>query len=88
VDLAKKNGAKVAGVGANKASSLRERCDLYVQLPAKTKTGFEGVIRSEQPMTNLFEQALLIFFDIVTMLLQRKRGISEEEMWHLHANLE
>lgn len=88
VDLAKKNGVRIVGVGANKESSLRERSDLYVQIPAKTKTEFEGVVKSEQPMTNLFEQSLLIFFDIVTILLQQKKGITEEEMWSLHANLE
>jgi 6-phospho-3-hexuloisomerase len=41
-----------------------------------------------QPMGSLFEQSLLIFFDIIVMRLMEKKGLDSKTMFERHANLE
>ncbi len=86
--LAKKRGAKVALVTASPESTLKEIADFTIRIPCPTKLKLKGEYKSIQPMSNLFEQSLLIFYDCISMMIQKRRGISEEEMWRLHANLE
>jgi 6-phospho-3-hexuloisomerase len=86
--LAKKHQAKVALITSSPNSALKELSDLSVRIPAPTKVHLLGEISSKQPMTNLFEQSLLIFCDGVSMIIQDKLNVSEEEMWKIHVNLE
>ena len=86
--LAKRHGAKVALITASPESSLREVADFTIRIPCPTKLKSKGEYKSIQPMSNLFEQSLLIFYDCISMMIQKRRGITEEEMWRLHANLE
>lgn len=86
--LAKKHQAEVALITSSLRSTLRELSDVPVRIPCPTKLHFPGEISSKQPMTNLFEQSLLIFCDCVSMIIQDKLNVSEEEMWKVHANLE
>lgn len=85
---AKSLGAKVIHIGSNSHSSLEPVTDLMVRIPTKTKYGGDGELVSEQPMTSLFEQALLLFGDVVALLMIRERGIDMAELWKYHANLE
>jgi hypothetical protein len=39
-------------------------------------------------MGNLFEQALLITFDMIIVILRDRKGITPEEMEKMHRNLE
>ena len=86
--LAKEKGAKVALITATDKSTLGGIADIYVKIPCPTKLKLKGEHKSIQPMSNLFEQSLLIFFDCVSMMIQEQSGISEEDLWRLHANLE
>lgn len=86
--LAKKFGAKVALITAAKNSTLKKMADISVRIPCSTKLKAADEPISKQPMTNLFEQALLIFGDCITMIFQKRLNLSEEEMWKVHANLE
>jgi 6-phospho-3-hexuloisomerase len=43
---------------------------------------------SVQPMGSLFEQGLLLLLDIVVMRMSEAKGITHEQMFRRHANLE
>ena len=86
--LARENGAKVALITAREESTLSKLADIYIKIPCPTKLKLEGEYKSVQLMATLFEQSLLIFFDCVALMIKRQTGVSDEEMWKLHANLE
>lgn len=86
--LAKKAGARVILITASTDSSIRRLSDVCVRIPCPTKLHLPGETSSIQPMTNLFEQCLLVFCDCISMILQDMLNISEEEMWTRHCNLE
>ena len=67
-------------------------CDNVIRIPA---TAYKAVYNSEdeyvptaQMMGNQFEQALLVFFDVIVMMLSEEMGISKEEMEARHRNIE
>jgi len=86
--LAKKNGATVALITASNKSTLREISDVVIRIPSPTKLHMPDETSSDQPMTNLFEQSLLIFCDCLSIILQIELKVTEEKMWEVHANLE
>ncbi len=86
--LAKEFEAKVSLITSSVESTLRKLADTSVTIPCPTKLHLPDEPLSKQPMSNLFEQSLFIFCDCVTLLLQEKLGITEQEMWKAHANLE
>ena len=45
-------------------------------------------IHSEQPMTSLFEQSLLLFGDTTALMLVRDKHLELDKLWEYHANLE
>ena len=47
-----------------------------------------GTKPSQQPMTSLFEQSLLLVGDAIAMSMVRKRDIDLDSLWEYHANLE
>ena len=65
-----------------------EFADLILFVPASVYLGTADVVPSVQPMGNLFEQALLITFDMIIMILRDRLGITPEEMEKMHRNLE
>jgi len=86
--LAKKFGAKVGLITSSNRSTLKKLVDVSVRIPSPTKLHLPNEPISKQPMSNLFEQSLFILCDCLTIILQEKLGITEEEMWKVHANLE
>jgi len=86
--LAKKHRARVALITSSSRATLKGLSDVSVRIPCPTKLRLPGEIPSKQPMTNLFEQSLLIFCDCVCMIIQDRLNVSEKEMWGVHANLE
>ena len=70
-----------AGRTARKAG-----CVLFI--PAAVFKGKAKVVASDQPMGNLFEQALLILFDQIAMALAERLGATREAMLARHRNLE
>jgi len=85
---AKEHGAKIALITAHPESSLGKIADLSVKIPCPTKLHLDGEYKSIQPMSNLFEQSLLLFFDCISIIIQEKIKVTEEKMWRLHTNLE
>ena len=87
VEIAKKSGARVALLTANRDSRMGKLADLVVVIPAPSKTAPDGP-HSAQPMTTLNEQCLGIFFDTLVLQLMEAMGETHETMWARHSNLE
>ena len=59
-----------------------------VRIPVRTKLYLNDEIDSQQPMTSLFEQSLLLFGDIVAKMIIDERKLDLKGLWQHHANLE
>ena len=81
--LAKHYGGRIAVITSNKDSTLYKISDMSICIPCKA-----GGRESVQLMESLFEQAILIVFDCIAIILKERLGIEEEEMRARHANLE
>ncbi|MBO1305632.1 SIS domain-containing protein [Enterococcus sp. 669A] len=85
---AKTFDAKVAHIGSNPNSSMKEYADIFVRIPVQTKLNLDGEIPSVQPMTSLFEQSLLLLGDAIALTLIEEKNIDMHGLWRYHANLE
>ncbi|QWA10008.1 SIS domain-containing protein [Sodalis ligni] len=81
-------GAAVAHIGSNPGSSMREHTDIFVRIPVQTKLDRPDEVHSIQPMTSLFEQALLLLGDTIALMIVREKNIDMHNLWQFHANLE
>lgn len=81
-------GAKVAYLGSNSNSTLAELSTLFVEFPVSTKLHPYSRIKSQQLLTSLFEQSLLMFGDILAKILCDRLGCTDEDLWGRHANLQ
>jgi len=88
VETAKKQGAGIALVTGDPHKKTSELADLVLFVPASVYLGTADVVPSVQPMGNLFEQALLITFDMIVMMLRDRLDITPEAMEKRHRNLE
>lgn len=80
-------GAAVAAITAAPASALAEAAEVVVVVPAAGKLDRSGT-RSAQYAGSLFEQAVVIVGDAVFHSLWVRSGVSADELWPRHANLE
>ncbi|GHV64010.1 silent information regulator protein Sir2 [Spirochaetia bacterium] len=88
-EQAKAAGAKVAVITGSPGGKTPAMADLVLFVPAFVYKGTDRrVVPSIQPMGNLFEQHLIMLFDIIIMLLEQKMGITHEEMESRHRNIE
>lgn len=88
-ERAKSVGAKVALVTIFADSLIGKIADVVVTIPAPTpKSSSRGQPLSIQPMGSLFEQSMLIFFDLLILQLMEKASIDSAAMFERHANLE
>ncbi|MBQ8994378.1 MAG: SIS domain-containing protein [Oscillospiraceae bacterium] len=85
---AKEIGGKIVHIGSNPNGTIAKMADLQVRIPAATKLSLPDEVRSEQPMTSLFEQCLFIYGDIVAALIIEQEGLDVHSLWDTHANLE
>lgn len=86
---ARKLGVPIALVTASPQSSIGRLADLVVSLPAPTpKASSAQAPSSIQPMGTLFEQSLLLLFDLMVLRLMERKGIGPQAMFARHANLE
>ena len=85
---AKQLGAKVVHIGSNPNSGLKDVADLFVRIPVESRAKAPDEIASQQPMTSLFEQTLLLFGDTTAMMMVRDKGLDLHTLWEYHANLE
>ncbi len=81
-------GAKVVHIGSNPNSELKEIAEFMVRIPVRTKQYLPDEIESQQPMTSLFEQSLLLLGDITAKMIIERRHLNMKELWAYHANLE
>lgn len=86
-EKAKKQEAKVIAITAGTGSRLEEIADYTVHIPAATKTDF-GQESSAQYAGSLFEQFIIFLFEAVFMILWKESGLTKEQLWPRHANLE
>lgn len=85
---AKSLGGKIVHIGSNPQSSLAPITDLMIRIPVQTKLYLEDEISSNQPMSSLFEQSLLLFGDVVAKMIVEQKQIELKSLWQYHANLE
>lgn len=81
-------GVRVIHIGSNPNSSMRQYMDFQVRIPVRTKLHLEDEIDTQQPMTSLFEQTLLLVGDIIAALIIERKGLDMHDLWKFHANLE
>ncbi len=86
--VAQKYRPRMAYIGANRNSTIAGLCDIMVRIPCRTKLALPDEIPSDQPMSSLFEQSLLLYLDTVCLMVVRRRGIVIHDLWLKHANLE
>lgn len=89
---AKREGAYLLLVTPSSEGFLLSIADAVVKIPAMA---YKAVYHSEeeyvptaQMMGNQFEQALLIFFDVIVMMLKNEMGLTNEDMEKRHRNVE
>jgi len=85
---AHKIGAKIVHIGSNPNSDLKDIVEFMVRIPVRTKYYLEDEIDSQQPMTSLFEQTLLLLGDIVAKMIIDRKQLDMKSLWQYHANLE
>lgn len=75
--------------GAPSGRTAKELADKVFFLPAAVYRGKDEVVPSFQPMGNLFEQCLLITFDMIIMtIVEETPDLSFEKMSGRHRNIE
>ncbi len=96
---AKKIGCKILHITSAKKSSIRNLANYVVELNAPTKKtklivkdslsdSASKTKNSIQPMSTLFDQALHIYGDIVSVQIIDKLRLNKINLWKNHANLE
>ena len=78
-EAALSSGGAVAAVTAAPVSSLARSAGISVVIPIRKSAQFGG---------SLFEQAALVVFDSLALVLQHRLGRSDDEMRSRHATLE
>lgn len=80
-------GARTAVVTAQPKGEVPSAADTVIHLRAQTMADDKGG-RSVLPMGSLYEAAMLIFFDIVSIVLRERTRQTMEGMRGRHTNLE
>jgi 6-phospho-3-hexuloisomerase len=87
-DQAVAAGAETAVVTGDPSGPTPQKAKTRLFLPAAVYKGKADVVASEQPMGNLFEQALFILFDQIVIALADRMAVSRAEMEKRHRNIE
>ena len=85
---AKTLGANIVHIGSNPESEMKDIANFMVRIPVRTKLYLPDEIESQQPMTSLFEQSLLLLGDILAKMIIEEKGLQMKDLWAYHANLE
>lgn len=80
-------GARTVAVTAQPAGEVPSAADTVIHLRAQTMADDKGG-KSVLPMGSLYEAAMLIFFDVVSIVLRERIGQTMEGMRSRHTNLE
>jgi 6-phospho-3-hexuloisomerase len=87
-EQAKAAGARLVVVTGTPDRKTPLMADLVVWVPACVYKGKDNVVASIQPMGCLFEQSILIIFDIIVLMLKQELGLTFEQMELRHRNVE
>jgi 6-phospho-3-hexuloisomerase len=85
---AARHGATVSVVTANPAGTTAARADLLLVVPGAAYGAPDDVVPSVQPMGSLFEQSLLVTFDLVVLEVVATLGLSYPDLSSRHRNVE
>jgi 6-phospho-3-hexuloisomerase len=86
---AREIGAQVALLTGARESPLAGLATAFVHLPARSPKAREGpAAGSVHPLGSLFEQALWILCDTLVLEVKSRRGLSDDDMFRRHANIE
>ena len=83
-------GVRTALITINPKSRIAGMADLVTAIPApspKLKVKLDTA-QSEQPMGSLFEQGMFLLLETIVMALMKRQGITSDDMFARHANLE
>jgi 6-phospho-3-hexuloisomerase len=86
-DVAHKAGARTVVVTAQPAGEVPRAADAVIHNRAQTMADDTGG-KSVLPMGSLYEAAMLVFFDIVSIVLRERTRQTTEGMRSRHTNLE
>lgn len=59
-----------------------------MRIPVQSKLACPDELQSQQPMTSLFEQTLLLYGDAVARVIVERKALDLTSLWQYHANLE
>ena len=86
---AKARGAYVGTITIHPEATIGSMADFTICLPGATpKSGMEDTCPSIQIMADAFEQLSWFVYDVIIHYLKERIGITKEEMFARHANLE
>lgn len=85
---ARAQGARVAVVTANPAGITAAAAELVLVVPGAAYGAGSDVVPSIQPMGSLFEQAVLVTFDLVLLEVVHVTGQQLADLAHRHRNVE
>lgn len=80
--------ARIGLITSARSSTIKSMSDFAIHLPCPTKLDTGLGVKSKQSMSTLFDQSLHIFGDIVAMIIQNRKALSDKKLWKYHANLE
>jgi 6-phospho-3-hexuloisomerase len=86
-ETARKCGATIVCFTTNPQSPLAQMANHSVTIPAAGKQEKNETV-SHQYAGSLFEQAFLLLFDAIIQHLWQVSGVSRDELWKRHTNLE
>lgn len=86
VKKAKSMGAKIAVISMKSVSPMAELSDLVCAMGSGNENSF-GIVKG-MPMGTVFELSTLIFLEAIVSKIVHDKGLTEEGMRALHANLE
>lgn len=86
-ERARELGANIAAITSNRESPLGILADHITIIPGKSVKVSDNT-KSNLPMANTLEQALLIFLDSIIAVIAERKNETNESMMRRHANLE
>ena len=86
--VARAAGARTLVITAQPEGEAAKRSDVTIHLPAQTMADDRTATASLLPMGSLYEAALLIFVDLISIQLRERTGQTPEMMRARHTNLE
>lgn len=88
VEVARASGALVLTITAQPQGPVPQGSDEVLVLPAQTMANDQGGAKSAMAMGSVFEGALFVLFEVITLKLKDTLRVSDADMRKNHTNLE